>query len=285
MHNFSLPKHCLKMNYQTFPPQTDLGALVKCYWTLEVPAGHSPERQRIIPDGCIEMAFVLGEDIKRYTSGDDYILQPRAMVIGQLTEPFYIEPTGYVHTFAVRFYPYGFANFVPVPIQNLANRETPLEELFGKEVATGLEQKIAAAGDTQQRIQLIEDFLSCRFNEKATIDSLVKRTVEAMLSSNGSQAIRGIIQDDLARRRKLERRFRKQIGISPKQLGKIIRIQAALRMILHRSDESLTQIAYGSDYYDQAHFIKDFREFTGISPGQFFADKSMLLSSRFYTQD
>ncbi len=99
------------MNYQTYTPYPDLEALMKCYWTLEVPADPSPDRQRIIPDGCIEMAFILGDDIKRYTAGDEFIIQPRAMVLGQTIEPFYIEPTGYVNTFAIRFYPYGFCQF------------------------------------------------------------------------------------------------------------------------------------------------------------------------------
>ena len=114
------------MDYQTFEPHADLKSLISCYWTLEVPADHEATKQRIVPDGCIEMAFILGDDIKRYTSDDEFILQPRAMVLGQILEPFYIQPTGYVNTFAIRFYPYGFANFVSEPIQNLANKETPL---------------------------------------------------------------------------------------------------------------------------------------------------------------
>ena len=125
-------KSGLSMDYQTFQPHPDLASLVNCYWTLEVPAEDDPQRQRIIPDGCIEMAFILGDDIKRYITEDDYILQPRAMVLGQTLEPFYIEPVGYVDTFAVRFYPYGFANFIAEPINSLANKETPIGLLFGE---------------------------------------------------------------------------------------------------------------------------------------------------------
>lgn len=83
----------IQMNYQTFQPHSDLESLVKCYWTLEVPAETDAQRQRIIPDGCIEMAFILGDDIKRYTSEVEFIFQPRALVLGQTIEPFYIEPT------------------------------------------------------------------------------------------------------------------------------------------------------------------------------------------------
>ncbi|WP_439346033.1 DUF6597 domain-containing transcriptional factor [Vacuolonema iberomarrocanum] len=64
------------MNYQTFKPHPDLAALVKCYWTLEAPAQKEVQRQIILPDGCMEMAFILGDDIKRYTSEDEFIIQP-----------------------------------------------------------------------------------------------------------------------------------------------------------------------------------------------------------------
>src|SRR6056297_794420 len=120
------------MNYQTFQPNSDLESLISCYWTLEVPADSDAQKQRIISDGTIEMAFILGDDIKRYTSKDEFIIQPRAMVLGHTIEPFYIEPTGFVNTFAIRFYPYGFSNLVNMPIKNLVNKETPIELLFGE---------------------------------------------------------------------------------------------------------------------------------------------------------
>lgn len=273
------------MNYQTFPSSPNLNALVKCYWTLEVPADPNSERQRIVPDGCIEMAFILGDDIKRFTSGDDFILQPRAMVLGQTMEPFYIQPTGYVNTFAIRFYPYGFANFVSTPIHNLVNKETPIEQLFEEASAKQLEKKIIDATDTLQRIEIMEDFLSEKLNEKATIDNIVKSTVDMLLSTKGGSPVTAILKDDLSKRRQLERKFLKQIGMSPKQLSKVIRLQTALKMMLNKKDITLTKIAYESQYYDQAHFIKDFKEFTGTNPKEFLQDGEMQLSALFYSQD
>ena len=74
----------------------------------------------------------------------------------------------------------------------------------------------------------------------------------------------------------------KQIGISPKQLGKVIRLQTALKMLLNHKTETLTQIAYENEYYDQAHFIKDFKEFTGTNPKEFLENRQNVLSSLFY---
>ncbi|TGN17656.1 AraC family transcriptional regulator [Leptospira idonii] len=273
------------MKYETFSPKADLDSLVKCYWTLEIPAESHYERQQILPDGCIEMAFILGEDIKRYTFENDFIFQPRAMVIGQITEPFYIEPTGYVDSFAVKFYPYGIANFVNVSVESLANKETPLEFLFGEEIAKELKSKIVQAANTQERIRIVEAFLLSKLREKSTVDQIVKTTIDAIMTANGSISINDILEEDLAKRRQLERKFQKQIGISPKKLGKIIRLQTALKMLLKGQSTSLTQIAYESDYFDQAHFIKDFKEFTGMNPKKFFGNETMILSSLIYSEE
>lgn len=270
------------MNYQTFQPHSDLESLVSCYWTLEVPSESDAQRQRIIPDGTIEMAFILGDDIKRYTSGDDFIIQPRAMVLGQTIEPFYIEPTGHVNTFAIRFYPYGFANFVSMPIKNLANKETPIELLFGAKTSNELKQKIIEATNSSERIEIIEKFLLDKLNKKTTIDNIVKTTIDALLATNGSVSISTILKEDLSKRRQLERNFKKQIGVSPKQLGKVIRLQTALKMLLNKKTENLTNIAYETAYFDQAHFIKDFKEFTGINPKEFLGNENMALSTLFY---
>ncbi len=270
------------MNYQTFQPHPDLQSLVSCYWTLEVLAENDAEKQRIVPDGCIEMAFILGDDIKRYTSENEFILQPRAMILGQTIEPFYIKPTGYINTFAIRFYPYGFANFVTTPIKNLANKETPIELLFGENSANALEQKIIQATDTNERIKIIENFLLRKLNDKVIIDTIVKTTIDTLFSTRGSTSINKVLKDNLSKRRQLERKFQKQIGISPKQLGKVIRLQTALKILLNQEMDSFTQVAYESDYYDQAHFIKDFKEFTGTTPKEFLNDDKMVLSSLFY---
>ena len=122
-------------------------------------------------------------------------------------------------------------------------------------------------------------------NDKTIIDSIVKTTIDTMLLTKGSSPISTILKDDLSKRRQLERRFIKQIGISPKQLGKVIRLQTALKMLLNQQSESFTKIAYESEYYDQAHFIKDFREFTGTNPKEFLEDDKMILSSLFYSKD
>ncbi len=269
------------MNYQTYQPSPELSALVKFYWTLEVPFDPANQKQKLIPDGCIEMTFNLKDKIKRYTSDHEFIIHPNSMVMGQRTKSYFIEPLGDVDSFAVCFYPYGFANFVCTPLEDLVDVETPIENLFGEVPARELEQNILQATSTQERIEIMETFLLDKLHHNSTIDNLVKTTVDTLLITNGSRSIHSILKDDLSKRRQLERNFKKQIGISPKQLGRVLRLQTALKMILN-SEDSLTSIAYESEYFDQAHFIKDFKEFTGTTPKEFLGNETMALSTLFY---
>lgn len=270
------------MNYETFKPHKDLESIVKFYWTLEVPFDPKNKKQKILPDGCIEMTFNFGGKIKRYTSQEDFILHPNAMVMGQRTKSYYILPVGDVDTFAVCFYPLGFANFIQTPLENLVDKETPIVQLFEKTQADELEQHIAHAKDTQERINIIETFLLKKLNSKNTINNIVKSTVETLMTSNGTTPINIILKDNISKRRQVERYFKKQIGISPKQLSKVIRLQATLQLLLNKQSETLTDIAYESEYFDQSHFIKDFKELAGVTPKDFLKSEHMALSTLFY---
>jgi len=269
------------VNYQSFQPHPDLSALVKFYWTLEVPYDPKNERQKIIPDGCIEMTFNFKDKIRRYLTDKDFVVHPNAMIMGAITKSFHIEPLGDVDSFSVCFYPHGFASFVNISLEELVDTEAPIEQFFGKKAATELEQKMMEANDTQERILIIESFLLDKLHDNATIDHLVKSTVNALLESGGSNAIIEILKDDLSKRRQLERKFKKQVGLSPKQLGKVLRLQSALKLMLE-DKKSLTSVAYESAYFDQAHFTRDFKEFIGTTPGKFFKDESLALSTLFY---
>jgi AraC-like DNA-binding protein len=259
------------MDHQIFEPNNDLATLVKCYWTLESQKDKTPERNTIVPDGCMKMIFHYGDLYKQYTGNGNSITLPRCFVIGQLTRPFEVEPTGKTGIFFVRFHPNGFLPFATIPIKEMENTAVPLEKLFGKE-GRDIEQKILNASSTVERINLIEPFLFHRLTDKKTVDHVVKATVETILTANGQLSVDELSRQTRINRRQLVRKFSSAIGLSPKQLSKTIRLQATLKMLLTTKNKSLTDLAYENEYYDQAHFIKDFKEFTGLTPKEFYGD-------------
>jgi hypothetical protein len=204
------------------------------------------------------------------------------MVMGQRTKSFDILPAGNVDTFAICFYPIGFTNFVTMPLDKLVDNETPISELFGQVEAYKLEQQMIQAVDTRQRIDIIEAFFLKILVGKNTISNIVRSTVDVLLKTNGTTPINLLLKEDITKRRQLERHFKKQIGISPKQLSKAIRLQATLNLLLNKKTETLTNIAYESEYFDQNHFIKDFKDLVGVSPKEFLDNEHMALSTLFY---
>lgn len=270
------------MNYHSHEPNEELNAFVKCFWTLESEKEENPQRQTIVSDGCMEMIFHLGDLYKQYLGNGNTIIQPRCFVIGQLTRPLEIEPTGETNIFSVRFHPNGFFPFTTIPIKEMENTAVTLEELFGergKEIA----QKILLANTTADRIEQIEIFLLNQLTDQSTVDRIVKSTIETILTANGQLSIDELSKQTNINRRKLERNFSLAIGLSPKQLSKTIRLQATLKLLLNKKFTSFTDLAYKGEYYDQAHFIKNFKELTGMTPKEFYGNKLKMTS--FFIED
>lgn len=258
------------MDYRTYDVDPGLHDFVKCFWTLEAPAEASPEKQRIVPDGCMEMIFHYGDRYRQYTAEGNAILQPACFVFGQITTTLDIMPTGASGIFAARFFPEGFTPLATISLQAMENRAVPLEMLFGT-AGLALGQQVLQAASTEERIKITETFLQERLSDPGAIDRIVRSSVSLMLNDNGQLSVAALSKQMNINRRQLERRFASVIGLSPKQLAKIIRLQATLRMLLNKQCTSLTELAYEGAYYDQAHFIKDFKEFTGMSPRKFYA--------------
>ncbi len=153
----------------------------------------------------------------------------------------------------------------------MENTAVPLKNLFGED-GQEIEQKILNANTPLERINLIETFLFYRLTDMETVDHIVKSTVETILTANGQLSINELSKQNNINRRQLVRKFSSTIGLSPKQLSKTIRLQATLKTLLTKNITSLTDLAYENKYYDQAHFIKEFKAFTGLTPKEFYGD-------------
>ncbi|WP_118950132.1 AraC family transcriptional regulator [Taibaiella helva] len=269
------------MNYQTYMPSEALAGFVKCYWTLEDESAGPLQRQVIVPDGCMEMIFHDGDLYRQYLDGNNSIIQPRCFVFGQFTVPLSIAPTGRTGIFAARFYPGGFMPFCTLPVTALEDRAVSLEDLYAQEGAL-LSSAVVEAGTVAQKIGHVEAFLLCRVLDQKVVDEIARATAELMTGVNGRMPIGKLAETLAISRRQLERRFASVVGLSPKQLSKIIRLQAVLKPLLRGQFDNLTALAYDKDYYDQAHFIRDFREFTGYTPKQFYGAQ-LELSRLFYS--
>ena len=259
------------MQGKVFHPNSKLKDFVKRYWTLDFPNENTPELNTIIPDGTMKLIFHYGDLYWHHPQKGEKYLQPRCFLIGQLTQPYVVEPDGDTGTFVVQFHPNGFLPFSTIPMKEMENKPVPISDLFG-EKGSKLESSILSASTTKQRITIIEKFLTQNLTTSASIDRIVKSIVDTILNENGQISVSQISERNNMTRRQLSRKFTATIGLSPKQLSKTIRLQAALKTLLSSPKSKLTDIAYENEYFDQSHFIKDFKEFTGLSPKEFYGE-------------
>lgn len=266
------------MDYRTIDSKKELNSFVKCHWILNAPKEKVPVKQRIVPDGCIELIFHYGDLFRQYAENGDFILQPKCFVFGQITKPLNIEPTGVTGVFASRFHPDGFIPFSKIPLAEMTNRAVPLNLVFGDIAANRIQTKMLNAKNTLERLDAVETFLSEMLMKPESINRLVKNSVNLVLELKGQVSVVELTKQLSTERRQLERKCLSVIGLSPKQFSKIVRLQATLKMLLDQKFTNLTTLALEGGYYDQAHFIKDFKEFTGVSPRRFYSNNLKLSS-------
>src|SRR5688572_1371769 len=120
------------MDYQVFTPVAELQPFVKCFWTMEAEREAEPVRQRIVPDGCMEMIFNYGDRYQQYFEDGASILQPQSFVFGQITSFIEVAPAGVTGIVAARFLPEGLTPFLDVPVTSLENKAVSVEDIFGE---------------------------------------------------------------------------------------------------------------------------------------------------------
>ena len=259
------------MQPEIFEAHPDLAPFVKCFWNLESPREETPVSNTIVPDGCMKLIFHYKDPYRYHPANQPVTILPRCFLIGQLTGPYEVEPMGETGTFFVCFRPNGFLPFTTASIKSMENTAVPLQELFGVSGQQYGEQ-ILKANSTVERIQISESFLLTKLTEAGTFDSLVESTIDTIFSAGGRLSVSELSDIKQVSRRQLVRKFSSTIGLSPKQLSKTVRLQAALKTLLVKEDANFTSLAYENEYFDQAHFIKDFKEFTGLTPKEFYGE-------------
>jgi AraC-like DNA-binding protein len=264
------------MRYAEFRPAEALAPLVRCFWTLRAEradSGAAPEPA--LPDGSTELIFNLADPFVDASAVTGPVLQPRVVFVGQITQPIVVAPTGRVDLVAVRFRPHGAAPFFG-PVAELTDRWAAVDQL-GAPVLAQLGDRLAEESDPGRRIDLLEGTLIRLAGGLRRPDPRVAAAVRAIDLSGGRASIGELVGDLGIGRRQLERRFEADVGLSPKVLAGIVRFQRALRA-LRGGAPSWAAVATASGYYDQSHFVRDFRRFAGRPPSVFLRHESAFTS-------
>jgi len=175
--------------------------------------------------------------------------------------------------FLVIFKEGGISGFTRMPANEYFDQSVSAENLFLRRDLEGLQEQIAEAGADAERVRRVEAFLLDHLvNPKQ--DALISNAVRLIRQHNGIIRIDKLASSLYLSKDPFEKRFRGLVGSTPKQYASIIRLRGLIQNF--PSFSSLTEASYEAGYFDQSHFIKDFRLFTGRSPKEFFQ------SSRFW---
>ncbi len=257
------------MNFRTYPCHPSLSGIVKYYWSFE--DDFSASKQKIFADGCTELVFHYGDLFRKYTAEGRSHLQPRGFLHGQITRFIQLESTGSSGIFSIRFHPHGLRFVQPYPVSEMTDVMATPEELWDKSGRL-FEDNLLNAENNTARAAIADEFLCNRLSNTRISDHLAGQGVAQILFSAGNIRISKLSETLGVSKRYLEKKFLETVGLTPKHFSRITRFQHTLRLLENGQEEKLTALALEGGFFDQPHFIRDFREFTGASPGHYFAD-------------
>lgn len=137
-----------------------------------------------------------------------------------------------------------------------------------------LRARLQETPGTTQKFRLAEQFLLKQFGSRLDASPCVDYAIASMLRQPGTAALRDVTSHMGYSQKHFISLFRKHAGVTPKAFMRVMRFQQAIRHIAQHKDPRWTSVALESGYYDQAHFIHDFREFSGFTPTQYMALQS-----------
>ncbi|HKT08766.1 MAG TPA: DUF6597 domain-containing transcriptional factor [Gemmatimonadaceae bacterium] len=256
--------HSVPDGYVEHPPPPDLAAAVMCAWTRRVSGAVDVALHRVLPDGCTDMLFVFGQPGAR----DRELV--RASVVGAMTRPLVVRgPHPWLYL-GVRLAP-GFAQAAfRVPASELRD-QTVGYEIVERDAAAHIDT-IAGASELDC-VAAAFAIVRHRLARGIAVSRSLRAAVHRIVQAEGNIKVAGLAGEIGVTRQQLARQFAAHVGLTPKMFARVMRARAALgraaaARVAHPRNVNWSAIAYDLGYYDQPHFIDDFKEITGQTPGE-----------------
>ena len=239
-------------------PKNELCPYVRYYWVLE---SDEPFNVLTFPIGCPQMIFHRRVPlfIPELSSRQD-----KFTISGQVNFPAHIASDGDTEMIVAVFYPHTIGMLIDTPPSAFYNKEISGYDIGNKQLNL-LAARIFDCADSDTAISLIEQWLTARIAPSLNIEK-IGTSLSALLRSP-STSVDNLAGIACLSKKQYGRLFREYVGMNPKEYGRIARFQRALRM-MQLGSRDYVGIAYASGYSDQSHFIRDCRQFSGMTPKQ-----------------
>lgn len=262
------------MKYQEIKPGNRLAPYIKCYYIYESNINTAFE-DTVFPSGCIEIIFNLGTGQWQVAGKDGFVTNPSIELWGQITRPLPIRSVGKHIMLGIRFFPHAAAYFINDKIELLNNQVLNPNDLQDNAIDI-LYSRLQDTPSWNKRIEWIEDFLLNRLSiseNKFSRMSMISNIMTEIRREDFFDNIENVASRHGVTSRYVQKLFLQYTGLTPKLYSKIARFQDSLRLVT-KKEASLTSIAYDCGYFDQSHFIREFKSFTGFTPSGYAQEHS-----------
>jgi AraC-like DNA-binding protein len=254
------------MRYYTIKPPDTLKDFVRCFWVLE--SDEQGYIHRSMAEVCPEMIFHYSGQFDELTADGKKELSVIAAIQGQgdIVRRFSINRSFGI--FGVYFYPYAIPLLGKTCAAEMNNQMVDLRAFLGM-AGTDLEEQMMMAPCNETRVKIITRFLEPRLLPHTPGSRSIHKAISHIIESEGQLRIEKIAHLFSLSERQFERKFKTWTGFTPKYFSRIVRFHATMKHYGNR-ERSLTEIAYACGYYDQSHFIHEFKQFSGHHPKAYF---------------
>ncbi|HVO59221.1 MAG TPA: helix-turn-helix domain-containing protein [Dongiaceae bacterium] len=256
-------------------PAAPLSHFVELLWYYEnAPQPH--RRERLMPDGCVTLVVNLSEDQTRIYDPDDsrkVRTLPGCSVSGPHAQSFAIDTDEQTCVVGVSFRPAGAAPFLKLPSDELFNQHAGLDDLWGH-LGSQLRERVLAAPTPRAKLAVVETMLLERSAGELCQEAApaVDFAVGTFLAHPQLARIAEVTANTGFSSRHFIELFKRRVGMTPKLFCRVRRFQEVLKRIHTGLPVVWSDLAIDGGYFDQAHFIHDFRAFSGINPSKYLAD-------------
>jgi AraC-like DNA-binding protein len=255
------------MKNKSYIPNELLKPFIKAYRIIE---SEDEIINRVLPNTSLAIVFRF-KGLNGYVENVKRNNLPTSTFSGLRKSVRLINYAADTSTIIVLFREGGASAFFEEPLYELFEESVSLDNFINPDKLAVTEQQLAEAKDNTQRIAIIETFLLSRLYQYNP-DKLINAAVKQIHLTKGNIKIKKLAGSLYISNDAFEKRFRKTVGTSPKQFSSIVRMASVINQ--KQQAQSLTDIAFSAGYYDQPHFNKEFKLFTGLTPTAFFQSPS-----------
>ena len=263
------------MYFKEYHPNPSLSRYIDSYFEIDTSKVHEDITALIVPDGTFGLLFIDSDsNIRRnLITANPPITLCKTAVFGQKTKPInYFYRKGEKKAFGVKINPAGLTLFLNDKLTEFKNLFVEIDQI-NNIALLDLEYKVLQAKTIQEKIEIIEEHITKNLavliqNKDFHLFSLM---VDFIKESKGLVKFDLLIDQFNTNYKKIERLFNHFLGITPKAFIRIIRFNASIHVQSNAAEMNLTQLGYKLGFYDQSHFIREFKSFTSLTPKEFFS--------------